>query len=337
MITHDLSTAARFADPHLRHVPRSDRRGGAGAPGHRAPAAPVHEGAALGRPAQGPAAPRRARDPARRDAEPDRGPAGLPIPSTLPDRDRRLPRDRPGAARRRPATATSGAACILVLGRALLQAARDRPLEAALDGGRSAAVPPSSSATTSTTTWYASASERRSRRASAAQSASGHGSTWRLARSPTRLRSRSSRRPRALVPLLDPRAVLARRSRYRSVTTARLVAEDVVLDPPDDVAAARPSGSGHADRGGDGAERGRRRDGRVASRTGSSSSTRRALDRRACRRAAAARCSASPSPRARGGCGGPARRSTTSPRARRRSSVCAPARAARDRSTTCGA
>ena len=44
-----------FRRPDLRHVPRPDRRGGAGRAGGRGSAAPVHEGAPLGRPAPRPA------------------------------------------------------------------------------------------------------------------------------------------------------------------------------------------------------------------------------------------------------------------------------------------
>ena len=84
--------------PHLRHVPRSDRRGGAGPAGDREPSPSVHQGPALRRSAQGSAAARGCSDPARRDAEPDRGSRRLQVPSTLPDRDRCLPRDRPGAS-----------------------------------------------------------------------------------------------------------------------------------------------------------------------------------------------------------------------------------------------
>ena len=55
MITHDLSTAARFADRIAVMYLGPDRRGGPGRDRRQQPAAPVHEGAALGRPAAGPA------------------------------------------------------------------------------------------------------------------------------------------------------------------------------------------------------------------------------------------------------------------------------------------
>ena len=86
MITHDLSTAARFADRIcVMYLGRIVEEGPA-TQVIEDPAAPVHEGAALGRAATRPAAARAAADPPRRDAEPDRGAVGLPLPSALPRR-----------------------------------------------------------------------------------------------------------------------------------------------------------------------------------------------------------------------------------------------------------
>ena len=97
MITHDLSTAARFARADRGHVPRPDRGARPRGRGRAKPAAPVHEGAALGRPAARPARPDAAADPAGGDAGRGRDPERLPLPSTLPGRDRPLQRGGSGA------------------------------------------------------------------------------------------------------------------------------------------------------------------------------------------------------------------------------------------------
>ena len=98
MITHDLSTAARFAQRiAVMYLGRIVEEGPAA--GSRAePAASVHEGAALGRPAARPARPAASPDPAGRDTGCGGRPERLPVPSPLPGRDRPLP-DRGSATR----------------------------------------------------------------------------------------------------------------------------------------------------------------------------------------------------------------------------------------------
>ena len=81
MITHDLSTAARFADRiAVMYLGRIVEEGPA-AEVVREPAASVHEGAALGRAAPRPARADQPRDPARRDArrgaDPERAAASI--------------------------------------------------------------------------------------------------------------------------------------------------------------------------------------------------------------------------------------------------------------------
>ena len=100
MITHDLATAAHYADRVARHVPRAHRRAGARACGDRRSRAPVHARAGLGRPAPRPASTRGSPDPRRRDAGSDAHPGRLPLPSALPGDAAALPRDRSGTRSR---------------------------------------------------------------------------------------------------------------------------------------------------------------------------------------------------------------------------------------------
>ena len=98
MITHDLSTAAHFADRiAVMYLGRIVEEG----PAREVvtePAASVHEGAHLGRAEARPAHDDRAADPRGRDAEPDRVPPGMPVPPALPDRNSGVSSGRPGAA-----------------------------------------------------------------------------------------------------------------------------------------------------------------------------------------------------------------------------------------------
>ena len=94
MITHDLSTAARFADRICvmylgRIVEEGPARDVIESPRH-----PVHEGAALGRSPPGSRTARECSDPSRRDPEPDRRAVRLSVPPAVPDRDRGLQGER---------------------------------------------------------------------------------------------------------------------------------------------------------------------------------------------------------------------------------------------------
>ena len=79
------------------HVPRPDRRARHRQRGRPQPAAPLYQGAAVGRAQARPAGHVGAADPHRRDARPGRRPARLPVPSALPDRGGSVPDRRPCA------------------------------------------------------------------------------------------------------------------------------------------------------------------------------------------------------------------------------------------------
>ena len=104
MITHDLSTAAHFADRiAVMYLGRIVEEGPA-KDVVRNPLHPYTKALDLGRAQARPARLDRAADPDGRDAEPRAHPRGLPLPSPLPDREGRLPHHRPRAA---PAKAAS--------------------------------------------------------------------------------------------------------------------------------------------------------------------------------------------------------------------------------------
>ena len=95
MITHDLATAAHYADRVLvmylgRIVEQGPARTVIGAPAH-----PYTRALVSVVPAQGPARPQRGADPHGRDARPDARPCRLSLPSALSGDGAALPRDRP--------------------------------------------------------------------------------------------------------------------------------------------------------------------------------------------------------------------------------------------------
>jgi hypothetical protein len=97
MITHDLSTAAHFADRiAVMYLGRIVEEGAA-SDVIRTPAASVHQGVALDRAAAGSPGAQQGHDPGRRDAEPAQHPDRLPVPPALPHRAGPVPRDRSGA------------------------------------------------------------------------------------------------------------------------------------------------------------------------------------------------------------------------------------------------
>ncbi len=91
MITHDLSTAARFADRiAVMYLGRIVEEGPA-VRGRPFAAAPVHARAPLGRPAPRSARPPDGPGPPRRDPRRGPHPERMPLPSALPARLRRVP------------------------------------------------------------------------------------------------------------------------------------------------------------------------------------------------------------------------------------------------------
>ena len=90
------------------HVPRADRRARHDRAGARATAAPVHAGAARGRPDASSPRTGAARAAAGRAARRDRDPERLPLPPALPGRVRALPDRRPAAPGRASAPPPAG-------------------------------------------------------------------------------------------------------------------------------------------------------------------------------------------------------------------------------------
>ena len=104
MITHDLSTAAHFADRiAVMYLGRIVEEGPA-RDVVRDPAASLHEGAAVGRSEAGSAGSHDAADPHGRDTEPGACAPRLPLPPALSGRGGSVSHDRPGARRDFPRT-----------------------------------------------------------------------------------------------------------------------------------------------------------------------------------------------------------------------------------------
>ena len=112
MITHDLSTAAHFADRiAVMYLGRIVEEGPAREV-VRNPQHPYTKALISVVPKRDPRDSHRAADPEGRDAEPGARAARLPVPPPLPDGDRRLPHDRSRAAPGQEAAPSTGRACI---------------------------------------------------------------------------------------------------------------------------------------------------------------------------------------------------------------------------------
>ena len=206
MITHDLSTAAHFADRiAVMYLGRIVEEGPAREV-VRNPQHPYTKALISVVPRRDPRPADDAADPDGRDAEPGARAVRLPLPPALPGGRGPLQGDRPRAARRRGGGPGHRAACILLVTatgcrhRARSgEVARDRALEAPLAAERASrrAPGPSSSATSSTTTWYAVGVGAHLERRLGAHVGLGPGDAVRRhGRAPTRLPGRPSRRRR---------------------------------------------------------------------------------------------------------------------------------------------
>ena len=334
MITHDLSTAARFADRIcVMYLGRIVEEGPANVVIER-PRHPYTKALLSVVPRTRPPTTRHCADPPRRDAQPDRGPLRLPLPSTLSDRDRCVPGKRTGVARRgrRSRPSSRVLPCRLVPA-VLLQPPRDRALETSLHAadahdsfalpqllgdhvdhdvvgidvraqlepglGRTVRLRPADRRTGSSRV-PSRRRDRWSRRRSRPRTAPGR-ATPRLRRS--RIRARRPRAPRGRGrPARSARpSEAARPIAPGRASPCRTTARTAEAAPP-----ARP----------------RRRGARARWTPGRA---------RGAPAGAAASCSASPSRRARAGCGAPPRTPTRSRRARPRPLRTDRARAARAR------